>query len=578
MRIYFIGQKGIPALGGGPERHVEELAKRLVAQNHEVFVYTRPNYTARGLKEYQGSKLISLPTIKTKHLDATVHSFLASIHLLFQKVQVVNYQAIGPAIFSIIPKIFRPNIKIIVTNHGIDWQRAKWGKFAKLFLRVAEWVSVYTADKIVCVSPQTVEYYSQKYEIEAEYIPNGVNDYQLDLADLIPEFDLAANKYILFMSRLVPEKGGHYLIEAFKNLNTDYKLVIAGASSHTNKYVEYLKKLASNDERIIFTGNVTGELWQKIMSNAYLFVQPSELEAAAFSILEAMSFKRAVLASDIPDNLALVQNYGFTFKSKDVNDLQAKLEYLLANPDLVKVRGEEAKQYVADKFNWEKIAQKYIDLYQMKYTNKVIYEKAKRALDFLLGMFGLVITLPLWLIIAALIKLDSKGPVFFIQKRVGKDFEPFYIYKFRTMHLSQCKDAISPKDDALDERVTRIGKLLRKSCLDELPQLMNIITGEMSIVGPRPEQWILKDKYQGRALERFRVIPGLSGLWQISPFKSDQIYEHIECDLEYLKKRSLLIDALIILFTPVAIIRNFYNSKLYFKMLKVKDSISAFLF
>src|SRR4030042_2626403 len=247
MRIYFIGQKGIPALGGGPERHVEELAKRLVAQNHEVFVYTRPNYTARGLKEYQGSKLISLPTIKTKHLDATVHSFLASIHLLFQKVQVVNYQAIGPAIFSIIPKIFRPNIKIIVTNHGIDWQRAKWGKFAKLFLRVAEWVSVYTADKIVCVSPQTVEYYRQKYEIEAEYIPNGVNDYQLDLTDIIPEFDLAANKYILFISLFVPEKGGHYLIEAFKNLKTDYKLVIAGASSHTNKYVEYLKKLAAND-------------------------------------------------------------------------------------------------------------------------------------------------------------------------------------------------------------------------------------------------------------------------------------------------------------------------------------------
>lgn len=577
MYIYFIGQKGIPALGGGPERHVEELAKRLVANGHQVFAYTRPYYTDKGLKDYQGIKLISLPTIKTKHLDATLHTFLASVHLLFQKVNVVNYQAIGPAVFSIIPKIFRPNIKIIVTNHGLDWQRAKWGTVAKFMLKVAEWVSVYTADKIVCVSEQTKEYYKEKYDIDAEYIPNGVNQPEIWNGNKIEEFGLEAGKYILFMARLVPEKGAHYLIEAFKNIQTDYKLVIAGASSNTDEYVESLKQLAANDSRIVFTGNVTGKIWEKIMSGAYLFTQPSEIEAASFSILEAMSFKKAVLVSDIPENLIMVQNHGLTFRNTDVADLQAKLEYMLANPELVTERGESAQQYVLETFNWDTITNKFTNLYQMKYTNKIVYEKIKRALDFFLGIAGFIITLPLWLIIAGLIKLDSRGPIFYIQKRVGKDFRPFNIYKFRTMYADQCRDDFAPKDDSADKRVTRIGKILRKSCLDELPQLLNIIIGEMSIVGPRPEQWILKDNYKGEYLERFKVAPGLSGLWQISPYKSDQIYEHMEYDMQYLKKRSLFFDFIIVLFTPFAIIRNYYNSKLSHKVKKLKTSLVSVL-
>ncbi len=578
MNIYFIGQKGLPAVGGGPERHVEELAKRLVAQGHDVFAYTRPFYSDKGLKEYQGIKLISLPTIKTKHLDATLHTFLATMHLLFQKVNVVNYQAIGPAIFSIIPKIFRPNIKIIVTNHGLDWQRAKWGPVAKLFLKLAEWVSVYTADKIVCVSEQTKEYYKEKYDVEAEYIANGVNQPEIWTGDKIEEFNLQAGKYILFMARLVPEKGAHYLIEAFKNINTDFKLVIAGASSNTDQYVKSLEQLAAKDSRVVFTGNITGKIWAKVMSGAYLFVQPSEIEAASFSILEAMSFQKAVLVSDIAENLVMVQNHGFTFKSTDVADLESKLKYMLANHDLVNERGLAAQKYVVETYNWETITNKFINLYQMKYTNKIVYEKIKRALDFFLGIAGFIVTLPLWLIIAGLIKLDSRGPIFYIQKRVGKDFKPFYIYKFRTMYYDQCRDDFAPKDDTSDKRVTRLGKILRKSCLDELPQLLNIIIGEMSIVGPRPEQWILKDKYMGNALERFRLIPGLSGLWQISPFKADQIYEHMEYDMQYLKKRSLFFDSMIVLYTPFAIFRNYYNSKLAHKVLKIKDTLVSIMF
>lgn len=364
MNIVFIGQKGITTRAGGVERHVEELARQLVLAGHQVTAYVRPQYTSRELHSFDGIRLTHLPTIKTKHLDATIHSLLASVHVLFQDVDVINYQAIGPAFFSFIPRLFKPGVTIILTNHGIDWKREKWGRFASWFLRLAERVSVRCADRIVCVSSATADYYKETYGINAAYIPNGVY-----IPAYIPDPEqlpagLTRGDYVLFMARLVPEKGCHYLIEAFKGLSTGKKLVIAGGSSMTDRYVDELHALAAGDDRIRFIGSVSGKTWADVFAGCYLFVQPSDLDATSFSILEAMSFGKPVLVSDIPENRALIGSHGFTFTAASVGDLRAKLQELLAQPDTVARMGALSRSYVMHHFDWEHIASQYILIYK----------------------------------------------------------------------------------------------------------------------------------------------------------------------------------------------------------------------
>lgn len=369
MKIALIGQKGITTHGGGVERHVEELARLFVLEGHRVFAYVRPQYTPRDIKTMNGIELIHVPTIKTKHLDAGIHSLLASIDVLFRDVDVINYQAIGPAFFSIIPRVFKPKAKIILTNHGIDWKRQKWGIGARIFLKLAERISAYAADAVICVSSATAQYYRDTYGINAIYIPNGVSvpTYRPNIEQL--PHDLIANRYILFMARLVPEKGCHYLIEAFKRLDTDMHLVIAGSSSMTDTYVAHLMDMARSDDRIRFIGNVTGKTWADVFAGAYLFVQPSDLDATSFSILEAMSFGRAVLVSDIQDNRALIGKNGFTFSAANVDDLRDKLAYLIAHPDEVARVGTTARSYVLQRYDWERIASQFMLVYKKAMTS-----------------------------------------------------------------------------------------------------------------------------------------------------------------------------------------------------------------
>jgi glycosyltransferase involved in cell wall biosynthesis len=165
---------------------------------------------------------------------------------------------------------------------------------------------------------------------------------------------LDENGYILFLSRLVPEKGCHYLINAYKRIGTSKKLVIAGGCNHPDGYYNSLKMQAG--ESIIFTGFVRGQLLEELFSNAYCFVQPSEMEGVPHSVLQALSFGKAVLASDIPGNLEALGDCGFKFRRGDESDLREKLEYLLSNPQVVAAESEKAIRHVQQNYNWDDIA------------------------------------------------------------------------------------------------------------------------------------------------------------------------------------------------------------------------------
>jgi len=368
MKIAFIGQKGIPMKFGGVEKHVESLAVGLAQRGHDVYAYTRPWYTPKKLKIYKGVHLISLGSFKTKHLDAISHSFKASLDVLRRNYDVVHYHGVGPALMAWIPKLFKPSCKVVITFHCIDRYHQKWGLLARLALYLGEWAAVHFADDTITVSKTLQNYCADTYSADTIYIPNGVDVVKDASAEIIKKkYGLTKGSYILFLSRLVKHKGAHYLIEAYNQLRTDKKLVIAGGSAFTDDYVKFLKKQAQYNPNIIFTGNVEGgsNEWKELYSNAYLFVHPSESEGLPIVVLEAMSFGLPVLASNIRENMeAIAGGHGFSFKNKNVNDLKKKLEHLINSPVLVKEVGIDAKKYVLENYSWVDIVNSVEQVYQ----------------------------------------------------------------------------------------------------------------------------------------------------------------------------------------------------------------------
>ncbi len=364
MRIAFIGQKGVPAISGGVEKYVEDLASRAALAGHEVLVYTRPHYTPVNAKSYRGMQLISLPSVNTKHLDAISHTALACIDVVFRQVDVIHFQAIGPALLIWLPKIFCPRAKIVATLQSRDYEHQKWGVLARLSLRLGEWLMCRLADEVIVVTKSMQAYVRERYQLEADYIANGAN---LNLpnspADLIRAWGLTKDSYAVAISRLVRHKGLSRLIDAWKLIKTDKKLVIVGGSAFTDDYVEELYALAATDERILFLGEQSGQVLAELYDNACLFVQPSESEGLSLSLLEAMARGKAVLVSSIAENKDAVGEAGFVFPVDDTMELKNKLQNLLQQPDLLARAGELARARAGQYYNWDELAPKIMALY-----------------------------------------------------------------------------------------------------------------------------------------------------------------------------------------------------------------------
>lgn len=370
MKIAMIGQKGIPSRAGGVEIHVEELAAGLVKAGVQVDVYCRKYYCKNRVKEHRGIRLYYIPTINTKHLDAIIYTFLATMIALGRGYDVFHYHACGPSSLCWIPKLFGK--KVVCTTHGLDWKRAKWGAIAQDYIKFGEKVIARHADEVVVLNEPMKDYFQETYGRKTNIIPNGVEEPVLLEAELIKEkWGLEKENYILFLGRLVPEKGIHYLIEAYQQSGTDKKLVIAGGSSHSDDYVERLAAMSIDNDNIIMTGFVSGRLLEELYSNAFLYVLPSDVEGLPISLLEAMSYKRSCLVSDIKENVTTGGNTIFTFHQGNVKDLTKQLK-LIDNlePEMVRVKGREAGEYVLDTYRWEVIVDKTLNVYQSLETDK----------------------------------------------------------------------------------------------------------------------------------------------------------------------------------------------------------------
>ncbi len=360
MRIAYIAVKGIP-IGGGIEKVTEEIGSRLVAKGHEVTVYSSRDYgTSDGF--YNGMRIKTVPSINTKSFHKLSICFNATLDVLKNGgADIIHVHAVGPSVFSIFPRL--KGIPTVVQTHGLEWKRDKWGIVGKTFFKLSDYSVVYFPNKATAVSKVQKQYYEDRFGREIVYIPNGVAPVEKRPPRWIVEQGIVPNRYILFAARMVEEKGAHFLIKAFRRLNTDMKLVIAGDAAHMESYKAHLRDLAGNDPRIMFPGFLTGEPMQEIFSNAYLFCLPSTLEGLPVALLDAMNYGNCCVASDIPENLEALDVHGYTFRNRDADDLHRILGELLARPGMVEAKKKSALEHVRRNYSWDRVTDQMEELY-----------------------------------------------------------------------------------------------------------------------------------------------------------------------------------------------------------------------
>lgn len=371
LNICMLGHKRIPSREGGIEIVVEELSTRMVELGHNVTCYNRKGHHVSGkefddsaLSEYKGVRLKSVCTIDKKGLAAMSSSFFAALKAAFGRYDLVHFHAEGPCAMLWLPKLFGK--RCIATVHGLDHQRAKWGKFARTYIMLGEKCAVKFADEIIVLSEGVHDYFKSTYGRETRFIPNGVNrPVQSNMELLKEKYPLVAEHgYFLSLARIVPEKGFHYLIEAFKQVKTDKMLVIAGGASDSGEYMKQLKAMAASDNRIVFTGFIQGQLLEELYSNAYIYTLPSDLEGMPLSLLEAMSYGNCCLTSNIAECAEVVEDKAVTFVKSNVDDLKEKLQMLCEHPEMVEKYKGEAADFICQKYSWDDVVEQTLELYK----------------------------------------------------------------------------------------------------------------------------------------------------------------------------------------------------------------------
>ena len=353
MKIAMIGPKRIPSREGGIDVVVGRLSQELVKRGQDVTVYVRRKKGVKPQKSYEGVRLKEVFTINKKATDALVSSFLATLRGLWGGYDVLHFHALGNTCFLFLTAFSKK--KIVVTIHGIDWKRSKFQGIGNKILHFSEKMVVRYADEIITLCQNDYDYFRETYGLETTLIPNGFERFPTREPRLITEqFGLRKEDYILFLARIVPEKGLHYLIEAYQKANIPQKLVIAGGSGHSQDYYEQMRALAGDNPNILFTGFVQGELLAELYSNAYLYVLPSDIEGMPMSLLEALGYGRVCLVSDIRENRVDEENSYF-FRHGDVADLQTQLEAISAD--------RKNYQPSGSLLGWDEVTQKTLEVY-----------------------------------------------------------------------------------------------------------------------------------------------------------------------------------------------------------------------
>ena len=364
MKVAILGTRGFPNVQGGVETHCKNLYPHLAKRDCEVAAFTRKPYVDYTFECYKGVNLVSLACPKNKYFEAFFHT-LYGVFVAKKKIQpdILHFHGIGPSLF--VPLARALGMKVVITNHGPDYQREKWGKFASIVLKLGEYIGSKWAHEIICVSKHIAENINKRYKEKVTIIPNGVCITPIaNGEDTIKKYTLCKGKYILSVGRLVLEKGFHYLVEAFNAARlSDWKLVIVGKADHEDRYSLELKEKASKNDNIILAGFLTGESLNALYRHAGLFVLPSYYEGLPLVLLEAMSFGISCIVSDIPANRNVELSEERFFEAGNTPELVMKIKKYVNKPLSTNERTRQINM-IAGKYDWENIAFRTLEVYR----------------------------------------------------------------------------------------------------------------------------------------------------------------------------------------------------------------------
>jgi glycosyltransferase involved in cell wall biosynthesis len=393
MKIALIGSRGIPARYSGFEQFYEQFAVRLAERGHDVTVYNRSHFIKDVKKEYKGVRIVSLPSIPTKHFDTIVHTALSSLHALFQGYDVVYYCIVGNSPLVWLPRLV--GAKTLINVDGEDWAREKWSGFAKTYQKWCERVACKAANAVIADAKGILTRYRQLYNHETIFVPYGANirnklrlqvsgvgcqvaddekaptiqqpinpSTKPALLEVLQKWSLSPDGYIFYVGRFVPENAIDLLIRAFKRLKTDKKLVVVGDAPYADEFKKSLYELASGDERIVFTGYAFGDDYAQLSAYAYFYVQPAGIDGTRPALLDQMGFGNCVLVRNSAVNMEVIGDCGCFFDKDRLEDsLTEVMQELVENDDKVEGYRKKVTSRIENYYNWEWVTSFYEDLF-----------------------------------------------------------------------------------------------------------------------------------------------------------------------------------------------------------------------
>lgn len=353
MKIAILGTRGIPAGYGGFETFAEQLGIRLVARGHDITVYCRSHYSTAVTSEYRGVKLVVLPTIRHKYFDTIVHTLFSVFHSLTGNFDVILICNAANSIFSFIPRLF--GTPTLVNVDGLERKRKKWNWIGRTYYLVSEWLSTFFPTAIVTDAQVIRDYYATRYHKESSMIAYGAEVARQADPCRLSHFGLVPNQYVLYVSRLEPENNAHLVIEAFRQVRTEWPLVIVGGAPYAQEYIGRLK--ATADPRVVFTGFVFGDDYRALQQNAYCYVHATEVGGTHPALIEAMGAGNCALTLRTPENLEVIGEAALSYDS--VPDLSRLLQQVLDHPEMIGEYRSRAMARVLEHYNWEHITDRY---------------------------------------------------------------------------------------------------------------------------------------------------------------------------------------------------------------------------
>lgn len=354
LRIAILGSRGIPGNYGGFETCAEQLATRLVTKGHDVMVYCCRPYSKSDEKSYKGVKRILLPTMRRKALEKPLYAFLSLLHVCLRKVDVILMLGVSAAMFCFIPRIFGK--KVAINIDGLEWKRKKWGRVASWYLRFSEKIAGVSANTVVADAKCVKEYYKKSYGKNSIYIAYGADIIHYPPGETLKNLGLQPREYILYVSRFDIENNPLIIREVFDEIQSPTKkLVMVGDAPFADEYIKKVRK--TNNPNIIFTGYLFGQAYKELQSNAYFYIQATEVGGTHPALVEAMGAGTCVLANDVPEHREVLMGAGIYYRGR--NDLKEKMTMLMKNEALVKERGVAALKIVGEGFLWDKIVDDY---------------------------------------------------------------------------------------------------------------------------------------------------------------------------------------------------------------------------